>query len=129
MFLRMTRSKYRGWVLLLPVCLSVGCQSVIVGKQLASPEYTATIVKRDSGAMSRGSTIVSVRLTSVPDNATHGTGVLDVFGDQTVDIRWRDPRHLFVSCKSCRPRDINFEAVKSGEVYISYDKNLTIVQN
>ena len=59
-------------------CLPVS-SNVVVG-HVESAEYTATLSKRNSGAMSKGSTLVSVRAKGVPDDSTHGLIVLGVTG-------------------------------------------------
>ena len=96
----------------------------MVVRQVSSSDYTATLSKRNSGAMSRGSTLVSVRLTSVPDNDTHGEIVLDVAGDKPVEMMWISPHHLSLSCSSCVPQDVTDETVKAGEIAITYSDNL-----
>jgi hypothetical protein len=107
----------------------LGClpsQSIVVVQQLVGPEYTATLSKRNSGAASRGSTLVSVRLTSVPDNDTHGVIVLGVDGDRHIQMKWKDSHHLSLACETCKAADVNFEATKAGEVIIDFDPHLAI---
>ena len=107
----------------------IGCMprsSEIVVRQVTSSEYTATLSKRNSGAMSKGSTLVSVRLTSVPDNDTHGLIVLDVTGDKPVEMKWIGPHSLALSCASCVPQDVNDETVKAGQIAITYSDNLRV---
>ena len=104
-----------------------GCSpsgSSIVVSQVSSSTDTATLSKRDSGATSKGSTLVSIRLTSVPDNDTHGLIVLGIDGDKAVEMKWIDPHHLALSCGSCSPQDINFQVVKTGDIAITYDAKL-----
>ena len=95
-----------------------------IEKQIFSAQYTATLSKRNSGATSRGSTLVSVRLSSVLDTDTHGLIVLGVNGNKAVEMKWIDARHLLLSCASCNPDEVNFESVKTGDVNVSYDINL-----
>jgi len=105
----------------------LGCmpsQSIIVVQQLSGPEYTATLSKRNSGAAGPGSTLVSVRLTSVPDNDTHGVIVLGVNGDKPIQLKWPDAHHLSLACESCKSEDVNFEATKTGDVVIEFDPHL-----
>jgi len=107
----------------------IGClpsSSNIVVAQVVGPEYTATISKRNSGAMSKGSTLVSLRLNTVPDNDTHGEIVLGIAGDRSIQLTWASPQSLVVSCDSCAPQDVNFEAVKAGGVVITYSQNLAV---
>lgn len=106
---------------------TVGClpsSSNIVSARVVGAEYTATLSKRNSGAMSKGSTLVSIRANHVPDDATHGLIVLGLNGDQPVEMKWNGPHSLSISCQPCTPQDVNFEAIKSGDVTISYDKGL-----
>lgn len=113
---------------MLSLCI-VGClpsSSNVVSARVQGVEYTATLSKRDSGAMSKGSTLVSVRANGVPDDATHGLIVLGISGDKPIEMRWIDPHSLALSCSSCAPKDVNFEAVKTGELTISYDTGLSI---
>ncbi|HUA17851.1 MAG TPA: hypothetical protein VMB25_03840, partial [Bryobacteraceae bacterium] len=121
-------------VLLIPItmvlCIAViSClpsSSNIVSARAVGPEYTAILSRRDSGAMSKGSTLVSVKANGVPDDATHGAIVLEITGDWPVEMKWADPRSLSVSCQECTPQNVNFEAVKAGDVTITYDKGLTV---
>ena len=99
--------------------------NVVVG-HVSGPEYIATLSKRNSGAMSRGSTLISVRLNGVPDNDTHGEIVLALYGDKPVEIKWIGPRNLALSCSSCTQRDVNDEVVKAGAILLTYDDNLRI---
>jgi hypothetical protein len=106
-----------------------GClpsSSNVVVSQASNSEYTATLSNRNSGAMSRGSTLVSVRLKNVPDNDTHGLIVLDVTWNRPVEMRWIGPHNLAVSCASCTVQDVDFEVVKSGDVVITYGDNLRV---
>lgn len=109
--------------------MAEGClpaKSILVVKQISNAENTAVLSKRDSGAPSKGSTLVSVRLNSVPDNATHGAIVLGLVGDQMVEMKWISGRHLAVSCRSCTPDDVNYEVTKDGDVVVTYDSNIAI---
>lgn len=112
------------------LCLSmVGClpaSSNVVSARVASSENTATLSKRNSGAMSKGSTLVSVRANGVPDNSTHGMIVLGIIGDKPVEMKWIGPHHLALSCQPCTPQDVNFEVVKSGDITISYSDSLDV---
>jgi hypothetical protein len=105
----------------------IGClpspSNKVVAKAVG-PEYTSTLSKRNSGAMSKGSTLVSLRLNTVPDNDMHGEIVLGVDGDRSIQMIWASPRSLMVSCDSCTPKDVNFEAVRAGEVTITYSQSL-----
>ena len=106
-----------------------GClpsQSVVVVQRLSSAENTAILSKRDSGAPSRGSTLVRVRLNSVPNYVAHGTYVLGLTGNQIVTMKWITPRHLALSCNSCIPQDVNYEVTKVGDVVVTYDAHLTV---
>ncbi|HTZ56718.1 MAG TPA: hypothetical protein VMB49_01410 [Acidobacteriaceae bacterium] len=115
---------------ILTICFCiVGClpsSSNVVSTRVQGSEYTATLSKRNSGAMSKGSTLVSVRANGVPDDATHGLIILGIAGDHLVEMKWIDPHNLALSCSSCAPQDVNFEAIKSGDVTISYDKGLSV---
>jgi hypothetical protein len=107
------------------LCITLGClpsSSNIVSARVASSENTATLSKRNSGAMSKGSTLVSVLANGVPDNSTDGLIVLGIIGDQPVEMKWIDPHNLALSCQQCTPQDVDFEVVKSGDITISYDK-------
>jgi hypothetical protein len=97
-----------------------------VVSHIASSENIATLSKRDSGAMSRGSTLVSVRYITVPDSDTHGAIVFGANGDKDVKMVWRGPRNLLLSCPSCRQEDVNYEVVKSGDVVISYSPEISV---
>ena len=103
-----------------------GCSpaSEKVVRQVQSGVYTATVAERNSGAMSAGSTLVSIILSTVPDNDTHGEIVFGIRGKRNVSISWLDNRHLFVSCADCKDSDVNFEAVRTGDVSISYAAEL-----
>jgi hypothetical protein len=74
--------------------------------------------------MSRGSTLVSIRLKGVPDNEAHGSVVLGLYGDKDVQVSWQNSRGLTIACASCKPSDVNFQAVRSGDVVISYGSEL-----
>jgi hypothetical protein len=112
------------------LCISmVGClpeSSNVVVARVAGPENIATLSKRNSGAMSKGSTFVSILANGVPDNSTHGLIVLGVIGDRPVQMKWTDPHNLFLSCLPCTPQDVNFEAVKTGDLTISYGDGLYV---
>ena len=106
-----------------------GCmpsQSIIVVQQLSGSEYTATLSKRNSGAAGPGSTLVSVRLTGVPDNETHGVIVLGISGDKPIQLKWIDAHHLSLACESCKAEDVNFEATKTGDVIVGFDPHLSV---
>lgn len=107
----------------------LGClpasSNVVVG-HIESAENIATLSKRNSGAMSRGSTLVSVLAKGVPDNSTHGTIVLGVTGNKPVEMKWTGPRNLALSCQPCTPQDVNFEVVRTGDVTISYSQSLSV---
>jgi hypothetical protein len=114
---------------ILPCVGMLGClpsSSELVLRQVSSSDYTATLSKRNSGAMSRGSTLVSVRGKAVPDNDTHGVIVFGASYGAVVDMKWIDPKHLELSCSSCTVKDVNFEVVKASDVLISYDNNLRV---
>jgi hypothetical protein len=107
----------------------VGClpaSSNVVSARVASSENTATLSKRDSGATSKGSTLVSVRANGVRDDSTHGLIVLGIVGDKPVEMKWIGPHNLALSCQPCTPQDVNFEVVKSGDITISYSDNLSV---
>jgi len=108
---------------------SLGClpasSNVVVG-HIESADNIATLSKRNSGAMSKGSTLVSVLAKGVPDNSTHGTIVLGVTGDKPVEMKWIGPHNLALSCPPCNPQEVNFEVVRTGEVTISYSENLSV---
>lgn len=111
--------------------LLAGCQSQSdVVKQIAGPEYTATLFKRLGGVPSRGATMVSIRLNSlsVSDSDTHGEVVLAVSGDKAVEMKWIDAKHLAMSCNACAAGEVNLEVVKAGEVFLTYDANLRVGQ-
>jgi hypothetical protein len=112
------------------LCISmVGCllaSSNVVVARVASSENTATLSKRNSGAMSKGSTLVSVRANGVPDDSSHGLIVLGITGDKPVEMKWIGPHNLALSCQSCIPQDVNFEVVKSGDVIISYSDSVSV---
>jgi hypothetical protein len=74
--------------------------------------------------MSRGSTLVSLLAKGVPDNDTHGGIVFSTAWKSPVEMRWVEPRHLELTCSTCAVKDITFEAVKAGDVLISYGDNL-----
>jgi hypothetical protein len=103
----------------------IGCSSDVVNR-VQGAQYTATLSKRNSGAMSRGSTLVGVRLNEVPDNSTHGQIVLGLYGDKAVAMQWKGPHELYLSCPSCQRQDVDFEAVKSGEITIRYSDGLDV---
>ena len=105
-------------------CLPVS-SNVVVG-HVESAEYTATLSKRNSGAMSKGSTLVSVRAKGVPDDSTQGLIVLGVTGDKLIEMRWTGPYNLVLSCQPCAPQDVNFEAVRAGDITISYGETFRI---
>jgi len=115
---------------LFAMCVGIaGCllsSSNIVVDHVSNSEYTATLSRRNTGAMSKGSTLVSLRLNSVPDNDTHGLIVLDVFGAEPVEMKWTGLHNLALSCTSCTPQDVNGEVVKAGDVTINYDENLHV---
>jgi hypothetical protein len=71
--------------------------------------------------MGRGSTLLSVRHLNVPDNDTHGVVVFAVSGVRKMEFNWRDARTLAVKCDACAEGEINFKAVKSGDVEIVYE--------
>jgi hypothetical protein len=110
------------------LCISmVGClpaSSDVVSARVAGSEYTATLSRRNTGAMSKGSTLVSVRANGVPDDSKHGLIVLGISGDKPVEMKWISPHNLGLSCLPCTPQDVNFEAVKAGDITISYGDNL-----
>jgi hypothetical protein len=112
------------------LCLgALGClpSSNVVVARVVGPECTVTLSQRNSGlSTSRGSTIVSVILNGVPDNDTHGEIVLEMYGRHSVEMKWVGPRDLSLSCQQCTPKDVNFEAVKVGDLAITYDKNLDV---
>ncbi len=106
-----------------------GClpsSSNVVSARVVGSEYTATLSKRNGGAMGKGSTLVSVRANGVSDDATHGLIVLGINGDQLIEVRWDGPHSLSLSCQSCAPQRRQFEVVKSGAITISYDKGLNV---
>ena len=106
-----------------------GClpsSSNVVNGHISNSENTATLSKRDSGAMSKGSTLVSVRPNGVPDNDTHGQIELGLIGDKGVEMKWIGPRNLSLTCATCTRQDITFEVVKSGDIVITYGDNLSI---
>ena len=74
--------------------------------------------------MSKGSTLVSIRLNGVPDNDTHGLIVLGLDGSKPIEMNWLDSKHLGISCPSCKSTDVNFEVVKTGDITIIYGDNL-----
>src|SRR5579883_2760695 len=84
------------------LCIAtVGClppSSNEVSARVVGPEYTATLSKRNSGAMSKGSTLVSIRANGVPDDSTHGVIVLGINGDHPVEMKWIGPHNLSLSC-------------------------------
>jgi hypothetical protein len=96
------------------------CKAVVVGR-VSSTENIATLSERDCGAMGRGSTLLSVRHLNVPDNDTHGVVVFAVSGVRKMEFNWRDARTLAVKCDACAEGEINFKAVKSGDVEIVYE--------
>ena len=98
----------------------------MVVSHVSNSEYIATLSKRNSGAASKGSTLVSVRLNSVPDNDTHGLIVLGVDGNKPVEMEWLGLHHLALSCSACKPEDVNDEVVKAGHIIITYSDNLRI---
>jgi hypothetical protein len=107
----------------------VGCRSSpsnVVVHSVSTADYTATLSSRNSGAMSRGSTFVSLRLKNVPDNDTHGQIVFAVTWNKPVEMKWAGTHELAISCTSCTTKDVDFEAVKSGDIVITYDENLRI---
>lgn len=109
--------------------ITVGCspsESEVVSARIVGAENTATLSKRNSGAMSYGSSIVSVRLNGAPDDATHGPIVLELKGDHAITMKWTDARNLYVSCQDCSTQGINLEVVRLGDVTIRYDDNLKI---
>jgi hypothetical protein len=113
---------------ILPCAGALGClpaSSDVVLRHVSSSENTATLSQRNSGAMSRGSTLVSLLAKGVPDNDTHGVVVLATAWNQPVDMRWIDPKHLELTCPTCDANDVTFEAVKAGDVVISYGNNLS----
>lgn len=105
-------------------CLPSSSESVL--RQASSSAYTATLSQRNMGAMSRGSTLVSLRLKGVPDSNTHGEIIFGTIWNQAVDMKWVDPKHLELSCSSCTAKDVTLEVVKAGDVLISYDDNLRV---
>jgi hypothetical protein len=104
----------------------IGCSNDVVLSRAQGPQYTATVSKRNSGAMSRGSTLVSIRANSVSDDSTHGQVVFGIDGDHPIMVQWTDPHDLAVNCSSCKPEDVNFEAVKAGETTIRYGNSLQV---
>ncbi len=76
--------------------------------------------------MSKGSTLVSVRLKNVPDNETYGVIVLGLAGNQSLVVRWIGPNELFLDCATCNPDNINFEVVKTGDIKVVYGRSLII---
>jgi hypothetical protein len=107
----------------------VGCLSSpsnVVMHSISTADYTATLSSRNSGAMSRGSTFVSLRLKNVSDNDTHGQIVFAATWNKPVEMKWVGTHELAISCASCTTKDVDFEAVKSGDIVISYDENLRL---
>ncbi len=115
-------------IAIIPCIGMLGCQSSSesVLRRVSSSDYTATLSQRNSGAMSRGSTLVSLIAKGVPDNDTHGEIVFSTVWNQAVDMRWIDSKHLELTCSSCEAKDVTFEVVKAGDVFISYDSNLRV---
>jgi hypothetical protein len=110
--------------------VTVAClppSSDVICAHVVGPEYTATLSKRNSGAMSRGSTLVSVIANGVPDNATHGVVVLGISGDRSVQMQWRGPRALSLGCQQCASKDVNFQAIRAGNVTISYGDGCNVI--
>jgi len=105
-----------------------GCLSAddVVVSRISNAGYTATLSKRDHGALSRGSTLVSIRLDYVPDNDTHGLVVLGVDGNKPIEMKWLGDRNLALNCSSCKPQDVNFQAVKAGGLVITYGASLKV---
>jgi hypothetical protein len=112
------------------LCLgAVGClpSTNVVVARVVGPECTATLSQRNSGlSTSRGSTLVSVIANGVPDNDTHGEIVLEMYGAHRVEMKWTGPHNLSLVCPECDPRDVNLEAVKAGNIVISYDKSFDV---
>jgi hypothetical protein len=106
----------------------LGCypRTEFVVSSTSSERGIATLSKRDSGAMSYGSTLVSIREKGVPDNDTHGLIVFGARGDQDVKIAWKNARNLMISCSSCKQEDVNYEVVKSDGVIISYSPEIAV---
>lgn len=117
-------------MMLMVLCGGVfGClpkSSNVIISHVSTAENIATLSKRDSGAMSKGSTLVSVRSNRVPDNDTHGLVVFQVVGDRPIEIKWLSAHNLAISCASCTSQDVSFEVVKSDDLIISYSNNLAI---
>jgi hypothetical protein len=108
---------------------TAGClppSSNVVVARVSSSENTAILSKRNSGAMSKGSTLVSVRANTVPDDSTHGAIVLGLIGDRPIEMKWTSPKNLALSCQTCSPQDVDFEVVKAGDITISYSDNLRV---
>jgi hypothetical protein len=123
-----------GWLLLsgtllAGVILGCGPKSEWVVGTAKSGSYTATLSKRNSGALSAGSTLVSIRLSTVPDNDTHGQIVLALLGDHEVSMVWQDEHHLVLSCASCTQKDVDDETVKAGEVIVRYGPTLAVLSS
>src|SRR5579862_987147 len=108
--------------------LSAGCgiTKEVVLRRIVGPECTATLSQRDSGAIGRASTLVSIIYNGVPDNDTHGEIVLGLNGQYIVDMKWTGPQDLFLSCSQCSPKNVNLETVRAGDTTITYDKNLDV---
>jgi hypothetical protein len=70
--------------------------------------------------------MVSVRLSSIANDSTHGAIVLGVSGDKAITTQWVNGQTLLLSCPLCHPDEVNFEATKVGEVRIKYDINLQV---
>ena len=115
---------------LIPFTGMLGClpaSSNRVLQQISSSDFTATLSQLNSGAMSRGATLVSLRANATPDSDTHGQVVFSATWDKPIAMNWIDPKHLELTCSSCTTKDVTFEVVKTGEVLISYDSNLRAV--
>ncbi len=115
--------------IVLLLLIMTGClpaSSNVVSAIVVGPEYTATLSKRDSGAMSKGSTFVSVRANGVPDDSTHGLIVFGVNGNKPVEMKWIGPHNLALSCQPCISQDVNLEVVKSVDITISYSDGLRV---
>lgn len=116
-------------IVLLPLYVGLtGCLSRPneIVSQVSTTNYIATLSRRDIGTVRNGLTLVSLRASGVPDSDTHGLIILQVNGNQSIQMKWIGVHQLEVSCATCTQEDVSFEVVKSDNPVIKYDDNLLV---
>lgn len=100
---------------LLPACL---CSDEVVS-EVTSPDgvLTATIVVRDCGATTDFTSIVNLHKRGEASDDKRGI-VFVAKGRQRVFATWRNDKLLSITCESCAPTEISYEASAWGDIEI-----------